>query len=452
MRVAVVGGGITGLAAAHRLRRFAPDLEVTLYEASDRLGGKLHTVGVGDLRLEAGADAFLTREPDAERLCRDVGLGDDLVRPAVRRVEVALAGRRHPLPDGLVMGAPTRFGPLLRCPLLSTRGALRAALDLVLPRTADADRGSVAALIERRFGREVLDRLVDPLLAGVHAGDPGRLGVDAAAPRLAEAARAHRSLARGLRRTAAGDEAGARFRTLRDGLSTLVERLAEGLDVAVDTPVGPIGRDGGRFALPVPGGRQHRADAVIAAVPAGAAADLLRDVSPAASDAARAIVHVSVATVITVHRPGTLEVQGSGLLVPDGEAQVVKAVTYVSNKWPHLVPDERVVLRSSVGRRGHEDPVGWPDRRLASAVLGDLRDLLGVAGAPTHLRIARWADALPQYEVGHLERVALLERTLADQPRVAVAGAAYRGVGIPACVRDGQRAADRVVAGLSRPG
>lgn len=454
-RAAVIGGGITGLVAAYQLRRSEPDLDVTLYEASTRLGGKLRTTEIDGLRLETGADAFLVRDPDAVDLCVELGLDGDLLEPAVQGVDVRVDGQAHPLPAGLILGAPSRFGPLFRSPVVSTVGALRATLDVLLPREVDVDHRSVAELIEHRFGRQVLDRLVEPMLSGVYAGDPARLGVAAATPRLAEAAREHRSLARGLRRTGqrgAQGSAGSIFRALRGGFATLVERLAEHVDVAMPVPIRLIEREGDRFALRAGGDETYPADLVIVAVPAYVAGTLLRELVPAASEALREIPYVSVANVITVHAAGSVELRGSGMLVPEGEAEVVKALSYVSNKWPHLAPDGRIVIRSSVGRRGAEDPVGWDDERLIAWVLDDLGDLLGLDGQPTAVEITRWDRAIPQYEPAHLDRLDRLHRALADHPRIAVAGAAYAGVGITACVQDARDAAERAAGGLGRAG
>lgn len=445
-RIAVVGAGITGLSAAHHLLQAIPRLDVTVYESTSRPGGKLRTSTVGDLQLETGADAFLVRDPDALELCQQLGLDDDLVEPAVQGVHIWADGRAHPLPPGLVLGAPARFGPLFGSDLVSLRGALRAVLDLVLPHRSLVDRRSVADLVRRRYGREVLERLVEPLLSGIYAGDPERLGAAAATPRLAEAVREHRSMARGLRderREPATD--GSIFRSLRGGMSQLVVRLTEEVDVETGVEIRTVRESDGRYVLEPAGGDPIEVDAVLLAVPAFAAAEQVRGLAPEASDALREIPYVSVASVITVHEPASAGMTGSGMLVAGGGTRVVKAVTYVSNKWPHLA-DDRIVLRSSVGRRGREEPVGWDEDRLVDAVLDDLGDLVGVEGRPTAVEVTRWERALPQYETTHLDRLDRIDRALAAHPRVRLAGAAYRGVGISACVRDARTVADRLVA------
>lgn len=449
-RVAIVGGGITGLSAAFHLQRTAPDLDVTVYEAGARAGGKVRAATVDGVDLEVGADAFLVRDDDALALCRELGIEDDLIQPAVQGVDIWADGGAHPLPPGLVLGAPTRFGPLFRSGLLSGRGALRASLDLVVPREVDVDHESVAELIRHRFGREVLERLVDPLLSGIYAGDPERLGAAAATPRLADAARGQRSLARGLRADLGeASVGGSIFRSLRGGLNQLVRRLVEEVEVETRTPIRLVERAGGRYALRRAFGDPIEVDAVVLAVPAFAAGALLRDLAPEASDAMREIPYVSVASVLTVHEPDSVELSGSGMLVTHGASRAVKAVTYVSNKWPQLIRDDRVVLRSSVGRRDQPEPLDWDDDRLVDTVLEDLRDLVDIRRSPTAVEVTRWQRALPQYEPSHLDRLGRIDRAVATLPRLAVAGAAYRGVGVSACVRDGRLAAAQVAGEIT---
>lgn len=241
---------------------------------------------------------------------------------------------------------------------------------------------------------------------------------------------------------------GSIFRSLRGGMSQLVERLTEEVDVETGVEIRGVRGSDGRYVLERAAGAPIEADAVLLAVPAFVAADQLRGLAPEASDALGEIPYVSVASVVTVHEPGSVEVTGSGMLVAGGGARVVKAVTYVSNKWPHLA-DDRIVLRSSVGRRGQEEPVGWDEDRLVDAVLDDLGDLVGVEGCPAAIEVTRWERALPQYETAHLDRLDRIERALAAHPRVRLAGAAYRGVGISACVRDARTVADRLVAEIT---
>ncbi|MFN2556582.1 MAG: protoporphyrinogen oxidase [Nitriliruptorales bacterium] len=478
-RVAVVGGGIAGLAAAWYLRAADPPPAVTLVEASPRLGGKLCTRQIAGVQVELGADSYLTRPEHAERLCHRLGLGDDLVRPATSHAQVWVGGRLRPLPEGILSGLPTRLAPLLRSGLLSAGGVARAAFDLVLPRTTDLEQAAVGTFVRRRLGREVVNRLVDPLLGGVYAGDVDRLGVTAATPQLAAAARRHRSLLLGLRALGRMDDNDDRpnFLTVRGGLSRLVDRLQvdpQGGGQAVprgrgrvDGPVAHRGMEvlspvaarrllplaeGYRIELVASGGRGQaevealEVDGVVVAVPAFAAATLLREAAPVAASALDTIRYASVAVVTLIYPPGTPTPAGSGVLVPSGEGRLVKAVTWVSSKWPHVALDGSVVVRASVGRDGADKLLDRDDDELVAGVRVDLADLAGIRTAPTEAFVTRWERALPQYEVGHPHRVRLVEQALARLPGVVVTGSAYRGVGIAACVRDAEQTAGRLLA------
>lgn len=446
MRALVVGGGISGLAAAQRLAERG--LAVTVVEADDVLGGKLRTGEVGGIRVELGADAFLTSEPEAVELARSVGLDDDLAGPSVLGASIWWDRALRPLPPGNVLGVPTRLGPLFRGGLLSRRGAARVTLDLVLPRRADPDRSTVAGYVRGRLGPEVVERLVDPLLAGVHAGDVERLGLVAATPLIADAARRDRSLVRGLRSVLADRDPTPQrpvFQTVRGGLSRLIERLAatERVDVRTSTRVLGIRRDGGWYVAAVDGpvGQMDiGADVVVLAVPAYAAAELLGDIAPDAVDPLREIPYVSVALVTLVLPAGTRLPPGSGMLVPSAAGHLVKAATWMSQKWGHI-GDGRVVVRASVGRRGDRRHGDLDDDALTRAVCAELRDLARIDVDPEATAVTRWDRALPQYELGHRARVRRIDEAVGAAPAFAVAGAAYRGLGIPACVRDGQRAA-----------
>lgn len=447
MRALVVGGGISGLAAAQRLANHGHT--TTVVEADDVLGGKLRTGDVGGVRVELGADAFLTREPEAVDLARSVGLDEDLVGPSVLGASIWWDGSLRRLPPGNVLGVPTRLGPLFRGDLLSRRGAARAALDLVLPRRGDPELSTVGGYVRARLGAEVAERLVDPLLAGVHAGDIERLGLAAATPLIADAARRNQSLVRGMRAVLADrGPTGTRpvFQTVRGGLGRLVGRLAatDGVEARTSTPVLGIRRDDGWYVADVDGpfGRMDiGADIVVLAVPAYAAAELVRDIAPDAVAPLRAIPYVSVALVTLVLPAGAQLPSGSGMLVPSAQGGLLKAATWVSQKWSH-VGDGRVVVRASVGRRGDRRHADLDDDELVRAVRAELLDLARIHAEPEATSVTRWDRALPQYELRHRERIRRIEEAVDPTPAFAVAGAAYRGLGIPACIRDGQRAAD----------
>ncbi len=423
--VAVVGGGITGLATAWFLRDRAA---VTVYEASGRVGGKIETTSLLGVPVEAGPDTFLARVPWAVDLCKALGLGDELVAPATGKAYVWTRGRLRPLPEGTVLGVPRRLGPLARAGIVSPWGLARAGLDLVLPRppAGGADDRSVREVIGKRFGPEVVNRLVEPLLGGIHAGRADRLSLAAVAPQVAEAAGRSRSLLLGLRSgPAAGN--GPVFLGLRGGLQTLVDRLAKEVDVRLNTPVEPLADLG--------------ADAVVLAVPAYAAARL---VPAEAARELEAIEYASVVTVTLAYAPDALPgpLDGSGFLVPRVDGRLITACTWTSSKWPQPGADGVVLLRASAGRIGDDRALRLDDEALVGRIHGELAEAMGLRAPPTGSLVSRWLRSFPQYDIGHVARVARIEALL--PPNVAVAGAAYRGVGIAACIHDAERAASAV--------
>ena len=427
--VAVVGGGITGLATAWFLQQAGA--AVTLYEAGGRLGGKIQTSSMDGVPVELGPDTFLARVPWAVDLCRELGLSDDLVVPATGKAYVWTRRRLRPLPGGTVLGVPARLGPLARAGIVSPAGLARAGLDLVLPRHSGGDDPSVAEVVGGRFGAEVVDRLVEPLIGGIHAGRADRLSLAAVAPQVAGPASAPggRSLLRALRKAPAGPGGPGSpvFLGLRGGLGRLTARLAEclhGVDVRLDAPVTEL--------LP---GR------VVVTVPAFAAADLL----PAAADDLRAIEYASVVTVTLAYEPGALAgpLDGSGFLVPRIDGRLMTACTWLTSKWPDLAGGGRVLLRASAGRIGDDQALALDDATLAARLHGELVEAMGLRREPEEALVTRWPRSFPQYDVGHQARVARIETAL--PPGVVVAGAAYRGVGIAACIHQARQAAATVL-------
>lgn len=449
-RVVVVGAGLTGLATAWRLR---DDVEVTLLEADERLGGEILTVPFAGTRFDVGADAFLARQPEAERLARDAGFGDDdLVAPAVSEVSLWIGGRCRPLPEGTVLGAPTDPLAIVRSGVLGPLGLLRAAVEPLLPRRRSIGDVSVADLIGERFGRDVVDRLVEPLLGGVYAGRSDRLSAQAAAAPVWAVAQEHRSLMVGLRRrraAAVGDDRPV-FLTLRDGLGRLVERLADDLGDRVRTGqhVSEIARRASEdtWEVSIADGTTYVADAVVLTVPAPVAAGLLTTVS---SEAAREFAGIPTASVAVValaypRQPGR-EPTGSGILVPPAEGRTVKAVTIGTNKWAHHADHEHVLLRASVGRIDDDEALDWDDERLLAQVDREVRELTGLTGAPVAHHVQRWRSGLPQHEVGHRARTDRIHHALReDAPSLWVGGAALDGVGLAARARDAERLAHEV--------
>ncbi|HEX7353348.1 MAG TPA: protoporphyrinogen oxidase [Mycobacteriales bacterium] len=435
MTVVVVGGGISGLAAAYDVR--AAGAEVIVLEKSPRIGGALRTTLIEGMRVEEGADAFLVRVPWAMWLAEKCGL--DLVHPATGSALLYAGGRCRPLPAGTVLGIPSSLRSVRE--VLTPLGLARAALDRVLPASRLGEDPSVGALVRARLGGQVVDRLVDPLLGGVYAGSADGLSVAMTVPALA---RRHRSLlATAAARSPEPSDAPV-FASPAGGMEALPYAVAAGLDVRTDTTVTGLERAGTGWSVLVgPAGRQERiaADAVVLAVPAPAAARLLSGLVPDADLPSTA--YASVAIVTLVYAPGTDTPDRSGVLVAPSAGTVAKALTFVGRKWAHPA-DAPVVVRASVGRFGAEADLQRTDDELAAAVARDVATVAGIRAAPTANRVSRWGGALPQYAPGHLGRVAAVRASL--PAGVALAGAAYDGVGVPACVRSGQTAASELLA------
>ncbi|MEO1062864.1 MAG: protoporphyrinogen oxidase [Actinomycetota bacterium] len=453
-RVLVVGAGITGLTAARRLAHAGAEVEVL--ESDARLGGKISTSTMRGHPVEDGPDMFLARVPWARDLCDELGLTDELVAPATGSAFVWRDGAPRRLPAELVLGAPTKIVPLLRSGVLPTADALRAGLDLLRPRSDLGDDPTVGELIGGRFGRAVTDRLVDPLIGGINAGAADHLSAAATAPQLLDAARSSRSLLHGLRRARAASTlqaTGPVFWSLRGGLGQLVAALhddlsATGAKVRTGVRVRTVLSGGADGVTVVTDDEQLDADAVVLTTPAHVTAGIVAEASPAARrtlDRIRA-ASVSMAVLAVPDDIFARPLDASGLLFPRVDGNLVTAVSFGSTKWPHWADGHRI-LRVSVGRMGDDRGLELDDDALVAAVLDELDASLGLRGAPLEHRVVRWIRAFPQYEPGHADRVTSIRRELAHAlPGVEVAGAAFEGLGIPACVRQGGEVAERVLA------
>ncbi len=480
--VVIVGGGIAGLAAAFFLRD--EPVRVTVLEGSPRLGGKLSVSEVAGVAVDEGAEALLVTRPEGTGLIAEVGLADERVAPGTTSSAIWTLGALHALPRRQFMGVPSDLAELARSGVVSHDGATRASQDLELPPTARDGDVAVADFVGARFGAEVVDRLVDPLLGGVYAGRSADLSFDATMPALASASRHYRSLAHAAASllpppAPAGDPArapsgtrsdGTVFTTLAGGLGQLPAFVAKASGAEVRTaamtralsPAPDASGTGSRWQLTVGSAAAEEvidADAVILAVPARPAARLLEGV-PGAAAAVGAFGEISYASmaIVTLAYPrsafpgGGLAARGwSGYLVPAVDGRAVKAVTFSSVKWPHLADaaaagaEPLELVRCSVGRIGEEALLQRSDEDLAALAAAELAAATGVRGVPVAHRISRWGGGLPQYTVGHLDRVARIRAAVAAQPGLAVCGAAYEGVGIPACVATARAAASQVM-------
>ena len=486
----IIGGGISGLAAAFFLRDHG--VAVTVLEGSPRLGGKLAVSEVGGIAVDEGAEALLARRPEGTDLIGAVGLAGRLELPGTTAAGIWTRGRLHPLPKRQFMGVPADLGELQSSGILSDAGLARARDDLRLPATPRDGDVSVGSYVAARFGPELVDRLVDPLLGGVYAGRSGELSFEATLGGLAEASRQHRSLAEAAASLLPAPGGPGRpptparpvFTTLSGGLGTLPPAVAaqSGATVRTGAMVRELARtarpDGEGWRLTVGPTRAPEwldADAVILAIPARPASRLLAAVADAAAAASGLgeIEYASMAIVTLAYPAGAFPArpEGSGYLVPAVDGRAVKAVTFSTVKWPHLRgapppasfpnPDVRVsqpsaeleIVRCSVGRIGEEAVLQRDDAELAGLAAADLAAATGMRGEPADVRVSRWGGALPQYTVGHVERVRRIRASVAGQPGLAVCGAVYDGVGIPACIASARLAADQVLGylGSRRP-
>ncbi len=461
--VVVVGGGVSGLTAAHRLA--GRGATVTVVEAADSPGGKLSASRVAGVPVDAGAEAVLARRPEAVDLFRELGLADRVVHPGPGAAAVYSRGRVRPLPTGQLMGIPGDLRALARSGVLSPAGALRAGLDLVLPRTPVRGDVSVADYVGARMGAEVVDRLVEPLLGGVYAGRADRLSLDSALPQIAPLARRDRSLTLAVRASlrgggAAPTAAGPVFASLRGGVAGLVDALAarHADSLRVGSRVRALRRLPEGWRVQLDSDERLSCDAVLLACPAPEAARLLADHAPGAARDLRGVEYASMA-LVTLALPASAfpaPLTGTGFLVPAGEGLTVKAATFSSNKWPWLAEelarahpgDDLVVLRCSIGRVGEEKVLERSDEELVATAVRDLGMVTGMSGTPLETRVTRWTDGLPQYAVGHADLVGRVRADVARHPGLGVCGAVYGGVGIPACIADAAQEAERLLGTL----
>ncbi|MGH9043370.1 MAG: protoporphyrinogen oxidase [Acidimicrobiales bacterium] len=461
----VVGGGISGLAAAWELTGGAtPDAaapRVCVLEASPTLGGPIKTTPIAGRPVDVGPDCFVGRVPDAYGLCSELGLTDALTPVGTSGASLYARGRLRPLPPGLVSGVPTRWLPVARSGLLGPAGSLRLLRDPVLSRPDRrgplGDR-ALGPLVSRRLGAAVVTALVDPLMGGIHAGSVADMSTAAVAPLLLAQPRRGslmRSLAKAERLAAQAREdrgAGPRFWALAGGMGTLIERLsqelsARGVQIVTGAKVEGLRRENPGWSVSSTAGERH-AQGVVLALPASCAADLLEPHDPNAASLARSEERSSVALVTLAYDEPTELPEGTGFLVPRGatlasitEPMLLTACTFLDQKWPHLAVGGQRLLRASVGRSDDTRSEQLSDADLTRRVAGELGEILQIGSQPCVAAVTRWPEAFPQYKVGHLLRVNGIEAATGRLGGLAVAGSSYRGVGIPACIASGRRAA-----------
>ncbi|CAM4059821.1 protoporphyrinogen oxidase [Paenibacillus alkaliterrae] len=478
-RIVIIGGGISGLSSAFYLQREAErlgrELAITIVEGAPAFGGKINTLHRDGFVIEKGPDSFLARKLAIIDLAKELGLEDELTttNPGAKKTYILHRRKLYPMPPGLVLGIPTEIGPFVKTGLLSWGGKLRALLDLVLPARKEQDDESIGGFLERRVGKQVMRRIAEPLLAGIYAGDLKKLSLRATFPQFKASEQKHGSLIRGMRHNRkSGAAAGALpavakggiFLTFKGGLSTLVKALDEaltGVERRLGTKVTEIRKadmaegaassaykdvEGARYEVVLEDGERLQADRIVMTAPAYSAAELLEPLADCRE--LRAVQYVSVANVVMAFDKATfgLDFDGSGFVVPRSEGLHITACTWTSSKWLHTSPDDKVLLRCYVGRSGDEESVNLPDAELIKAVRKDIEDTMGIKAKPIFTEITRLHRSMPQYPVGHVEQMQQLRARFGQQlPGVWITGAAFDGVGLPDCIRQGKEAAKAIL-------
>jgi oxygen-dependent protoporphyrinogen oxidase len=471
-RVAIIGAGVSGLAAAYRLRQVDPSIETALMESSDRVGGVVRSQQVDGFCIEHGPDSLLTQVPWGVDLCQRVGVADELVSTCQENqgVFVVCRGRLERLPEGLALMAPQRLWPIAASPILSIRGKLRLACEYAIPRKKTASDESLTQFVTRRLGREAFERLVQPLVSGIYMGSPDRLSVRATFPRFVEMEEKHGSLIRAASaqrsalhsgknghapKPAVGGPAYAMFVAPRGGMQRFPQAIAAQLpaeSIRLRCPVQQlVPLDNGRWQVvaldQASQPRVEEFDAVVLATSATVAGHLLDAVAPSLAAELAAIDHSSCLVVNVALRRDQIQhkLDAFGFVSPLIERRAITACTFSSTKYPGRAPEGYCLMRAFLGGAANPEALDWSDQRIRATTMQELNELLGIQGEPHLFHIERWRRTMPQYELGHLERVARIERLASDLSNLSLAGNAYHGAGVAHCIRSGQQAADAVI-------
>jgi protoporphyrinogen/coproporphyrinogen III oxidase len=464
-RIAIIGGGIAGLSAAFYLekaRRAGADLQWALFEKSDRLGGVIQTERHDGFVIEAGPDSFLSIKPDAARLCQELGLGDQLIpsNDASRKTYILVKGSLVPIPHGLEFMVPTRIWPMATTPLFSFSTKLRMAAELFSSARRDSGDESVGAFVRRHFGQEMVDRVAEPLLAGVYGGNAERLSIRAVLPRFAEMERQHGSLVRATlkakaqfkSKAPAGSKPQPLFTSLKNGMQQMVEALTASLPQASirmgqqNLSLRPVNDDWQIESA----GISERFQAVLLAAPAPAAAGLLRQFHPALIEGLARIEYTSTAAVALAYDQAELP-PGHGFLVPRSGGRKMMACTFVHKKFSHRAPGDKKLLRCFFSSSRMPDLLTHSDEALQQFARQELKEILGLTAEPKFARTFRWDRAMAQYETGHLDRVAEMEKIIAAMPGFHIIGNSFHGIGVPDCIKSARLAVEQITSGVSQP-
>ncbi|AEH49039.1 protoporphyrinogen oxidase [Parageobacillus thermoglucosidasius] len=453
--VVIIGGGITGITAAYYLQKAVKErqlpIECKLVEATHRLGGKVQTVVRDGFVIERGPDSFLARKTSAFRLVREVGLENEIVHNATGKSYILVNGKLYSIPGGAIMGIPTQIGPFITTRLFSPLGKLRAAFDFILPPTKAEGDLSLGQFFRRRLGDEVVDNLIEPLLSGIYAGDIDQMSLMATFPQFFQIEQKYGSLVLGAKRTApkAQKERKGAFQTLKTGLQSLVDEVEKRMEqgsVIKGVRVERVWREGTGYRLRLSNGDIWKADSIIVAAPHSSVPAMFADYP--FFEPFQSIPSTSVATVALAFPESAIEqdIDGTGFVVSRRNDYTITACTWTHKKWPHTAPDGKALLRCYVGRPGDEEIVEQSDDEIVRVVMDDLSKIMRISGRPELIAISRWKEAMPQYTVGHKERLAKIKTHMdAELPGVFLAGSSYEGLGLPDCIDQGENAVKKVL-------
>lgn len=463
-RIVVIGGGITGLAAAHRLieksQEADREVEIILLEASGRIGGVFGTEQIDAYTIETGADSFITNKPGGIELAKRLGMEDRLISPnkEFQRSLILHRGKTVVTPVGFNLLAPSQVWPMLKTPLLSPLGKVRMAAEFFVPPNKSGEDESLASFVRRRFGQEMLDRIVQPMVGGIYTSDPETLSLKATLPRFVEMERERGSLIKGLRKKSKREKqskhaSGARyglFATPKAGMSdllnTLLAAIQDRVAVRLNTKVTSLAKTSTGYSLQVEGGETIEASAVILALPTYRSAELLTTISTQLSGALQEIEYASSAILVSGHNLADIKhpLNAFGLVIPHIENRKILAVSFLSRKFPQRAPEGKAILRTFIGGAMQPEEIEKTDRQVIESALTELNEILGVSGTPDFTRLVRYNRAMPQFSVGHLDRLATIRELASQFPKIGLAGNGYEGVGVPDCITSGEAAANSV--------
>ncbi|NIX14715.1 MAG: protoporphyrinogen oxidase [Candidatus Dadabacteria bacterium] len=463
MKIIVIGGGITGLAATHRLIELSKEndlnIKIELIESSPRVGGNISTLKKDDLLIEEGPDSFITSKPYALNVCKRLDLEKELIstRDSNRRTLIYLNKSLIELPEGFILLSPTRILPFITSPVLSLKGKLRALMELVIPKNSGIEDESLESFVTRRFGKEMFENIAQPLIGGIYTSDPYKLSIKSAMPNIHNLEHKYGSIIKGLINLYGGQkESGARysqFVTLKDGMRQLVESMTSKIpktQINTSQKVKQILKPRKKWKVETENGDKFSADGVILATPSYISANILSSYDPSLSSELSKIEFASSAIVILVYKKKDIKnkIDGFGFVVPAKENLNVIACSFSSEKFPSRAPNDTVLLRCFVGGALNESFLKNDDKEIIDTVKEELKTILHINSEPQLAHLKRYPNSMPQYNVGHSEILSNLEKLKSNHPSLQLAGNSYEGVGIPDCIRSGEIAAENIIKQL----